>query len=208
MGKIKTKGSASLAFEPDLFAIGITVQTEEKTSGAAISAGKKQTEYLLQILSKNLNIEPEQISAENEEVSIPYQKECYSYSRRLLLKIPANNDLRELITDLLADMDNVTYSVGALLTGENEKKQIVMDAAIQNAKLKAEKMAASLESKIIGFEQIYTDGDIDDFECPPNVKQSRSCSSLKSKSLASQLKNPKIELEGEVTVIWLTEPLA
>ena len=63
MGKIKTEGRVTLEFELDFYEISITVRAEGKTSGAAVTAGKKQTEQLLQVLQDELGIKPEQISA-------------------------------------------------------------------------------------------------------------------------------------------------
>ena len=209
MGKIKTEGRVTLEFEPDLYEISITVYAEGKTSGAAITAGKKQTEALLQALQDNLQIKPEQISAEDESASAPnpYQdsRNDYRFSRTLLLTVPADNQLREAVTDLLADTDAVTYTVMPKLEDESVQKQTVMLSAVQLAKSKAEQIAASLCSRVTGFDEICTDGLRLSEECFDSVP---ACGALRAmKNLAENLQNPKIKIDGDVTVTWLTEPI-
>lgn len=204
MGKIKTEGRVTLEFDPDLYEISITVRAEGKTSGAAVTAGKKQTETLLQSLQDSLQIKPEQISAESEEISIPYSGECYVYQRELMLKIPADNKVRETVTGMLADMDDVSYSVNAELADKNKQKQTVLDAAVQCAREKAEHLAGSMQCKVSGFEEIVSDGIGSN-----SMRDAVPClgAPRMAKSMAADLQNPKIKISGEVTVIWLTEPL-
>ena len=47
MGKIKTEGRVTLEFDAELYEISVTVRTEGETSGAAVTAGRQQTEALL-----------------------------------------------------------------------------------------------------------------------------------------------------------------
>lgn len=210
MGKIKTEGRVTLEFEPDIYEITITVRAEGKTSGAAVTAGKKQTEQLLQSLQDKLQIKSEQLSAEREAVDKPThydQKESdYHFSRTLCLKIPADNKLRESVTDMLAEMDDVTYMITEKLSNENNQKQTALDTAIRIAREKAERIANSLQCEIVGFENILTDGASniqDEDEEPVRGIVAPSC----YKKKAASLKNPKIQITGEVTVVWLTEPL-
>lgn len=128
MGKIKTEGRVTLEFDPDLYEIHISVSAEGKTSGAAATAGKKQTESLLQALLDKLQIRPEQISAESENTEMPHSygqnvPDDYRYTRSLLLRIPAENVLREAVTALLAEMDSAAYSVDAKLADESKQQQ-------------------------------------------------------------------------------------
>ena len=207
MGKIKTEGRVTLEFEPDLYEISITVNADGKTSGEALISGKAQTESLLQALQDTLQIQPEQLTAESESLSErrSYQSDTadYDFSRNLLLTIPADNHLREAVTDMLAEMNTVMYSVNPVLADENAKKQQALDAAVQCAKDKAEKTAASLHCKVTGFEEICTDGtgasnEFRMFACA-------DCAPAAAKGRAADLQNPKMKVSAEVTVVWLTE---
>ena len=213
MGKIKTEGRVTLEFEPDLYEILIIVRTESKSSGEAVTAGKQQTEQLLQAFQDELGIKPEQISAESEEIENTTKgygensEELFRFSRKLCLHIPANNTLRERVTDLLAKMDNTSYRINALLSDEATQKSKVLEHAVQCAKKKADQMASSLNSKVIGFEEISTDGKTTKTEMYDNFSLSE-LDLFKAKKLSDLLNNPKITISGEVTVVWLTEPLS
>lgn len=202
MGKIRTDGRVTLEFEAELYELSITVRAEGKTSGAAVTAGKKQTEALLLALREQLQIEPEQLSAESEDVSVPYNQDCYGFSRTLLLKIPADNRMRETVTALLAEMDNVSYSIAAKLTDENKQRQTALDAAVQCAREKAERLAESMHCRVTGFEEIGTDG-MGVNECCDTLCAGAAPRMMKS--LAADLQNPKIRITGAVQVVWLTE---
>ena len=204
MGKIKTEGRVTLEFDPDLYEIAVSVRAEGKTSGAAVTAGKKQTEQLLESLQDTLHIKPEQITAEAEDVSVPYNQECYQYSRTLMLKIPADNRLREAVTGLLSEMDHVTYSIGAKLADESKYQQAALDAAVEHARNKAEHLAAPMHCRVAGFEEICTDGMSFD-ACRDTVAAGAGL--RMAKSLAADLQNPKIKSSGSVSIVWLTEPL-
>ncbi len=207
MGKIKTEGRVTLEFDAELYEISVTVRTEGETSGAAVTAGRQQTEALLAAFRDTLQIRPEQISAEEEstEPPAPYQnsRAVYTFSRRLLLKIPADNRMREAVTGLLAETDSVTYSVSARLADENRQKQLALDAAVQTAREKAEQIAASLHCRVTGFAELSTDGMGFSEPCaaPAAGMMLRDC----KMNAAAELQNPKIRITGEVTAVWLTE---
>lgn len=204
MGKIKTEGRVTLEFEPDLYEISITVRTAGKTSGMAVDSGKNQTEMLMQLLCVSMDIQPEQLTAESEEVSVPYRDEDYVYSRTLLLKIPADNRMRESVTKLISEMNDVSYNVQARISDESKKQQAALDAAVQAAKEKAERLAASMHCRITGFDEICTDGT--HFNACADTEM--FCGDLpKARNMAAELQNPKIPVTGTVTVVWLTEPL-
>lgn len=211
MGIIKTAGRAELEFDPDIYDISITIKAVGKTSGMAVTAGKKQTEQLLQSLQDELQIKPEQLLAERENVDKPSRHENqeadYRFFRTLCLKIPADNRLREAVTDLLAEMDDVTYMITERLSAENEQKQMAIDAAVQCARGKAEQLALSLGTKVTGFEEIITEGTQSISQNNKKIHEEYcfSDSVLERKSRAAELKNPKIKISGEVTVTWLTE---
>ena len=202
MGKIKTEGCVTLEFEPDFYEISITVRAEAKTSGAAVTAGKKQTEMLLQALQDELGIQPEQLSAESEQVSVSYNTGNYFFSRDILLTIPADNHVREAVTKLLAEMNEINYNIQAKLTNESKQKQIALDVAVQQAREKAEHLAASMHCKVTAFDELCTDGTSFD----ENADAVPAYGSIpKECSFAADLQNPKIKITGEVTVVWLTE---
>ena len=209
MGKIKTEGRATLEFEPDLYEIKVTVKAEGKTSGAAVTAGKKQTEQLLRSLQDELHIKPKQLSAEREALekcSRPDNKNIvFQYNRTLCLNIPADNQLREAVTGLLAKMDDATYIINVKLADEETKKQIALDAAIKNAKEKANRMAESLGSRVVGFEEMFSDNTEGKCMEIKKIRLNRKYGGFGSCPLSAELQNPKIPISGEVIVVWLTE---
>lgn len=211
MGKIKTEGYVNLEFDPDYYEIAVTVSTESESSGGAITEGKKKTEALLHALQNNLQLTPDSITADSETVCKSRFNEQrnqfdYEYMRSLLLRFPADNHVREAVTDLFAKTDCVTYNVSAKLNDENHQKQIALEAAVQCAREKAEEIAAALHCRVCGFEEIRTDGASD-------FRRTILCAMADgavpaANSLAADLQNPKIPINGEVSVVWLTEPLA
>ena len=204
MGKIKTEGRATLEFEPDLYEIEITVSAEGKTSGAAVTTGKKQVETLLQRLEDRFHVKSEQLMTRGEDVSKSYNSDCYKYSRRLMWVIPADNHFREAVTGMFAEMDDVAYSVEARLSDETQPNQMALDAALQNARQKAEQVAASMNCQVTEYEEICTDGIRPSGEMIRSLAKSVTVGDV---NRASELQKPKIEIKGVVVVTWLTEPL-
>ena len=202
MGKIRTEGRAVLEFEPDLYEIEITISAEGKTSGAAVTTGKKQTETLLQRLEDRFQVKPEQLMTKEENVSKSYNSDCYKYSRRLMWVMPADNHLREAVTSMFSEMDDVAYSIEARLTDERQPNQMALEAALQNARHKAEQVAASMNCQVTAYEEICTDG------IKPSGEQVFSLAksvTVDDVNRASELQKPKIKIRGVVTVVWLTE---
>jgi uncharacterized protein YggE len=105
-------------------------------------------------------------------------------------------------------MDAVTYMITERLSDENKQKKAALDAAIKYAKQKAEQMADTLGSKVIGFEEIFTDGTNSRRNAADMYDNlSDTFSVCAKRSYAADLQKPKIKISGEVTVVWLTEPL-
>ena len=103
-------------------------------------------------------------------------------------------------------MSDVEYDIAFKLENESEKEQQVLSLAVNNAKEKAEKLAESLGSHINGFEEIkykFNENTTDTYELN-DIFCALSEENV-NKSLASDLKNPKIEISKNVEVIWLTD---
>ena len=92
---------------------------------------------------------------------------------------------------------------------QSEKNQIVLMAAVADAKEKAEKLAVALNTKIIGFEEILSDFQGNSRPLPRENDDIffdvMSMFKSEKTSLAAQMGNPKIKISKSVNVIWLTD---
>ena len=208
MGKIKMGGNSTMEFEPDYCEFHITVSAINENSGYSISKGRRITESLLRLLNERIGIDIKDITLENEKTDSTYDNDdntIYDFEKKLFFCYKADNRITEAITELLEDMSGVTYNIKFKLNNKSEKEQLVMSTAVNDSKEKAEKLAEALGSRITGFEEIkyrfneYTDDVVlhdmlymcMDGSTPP--------------PLASDLKNPKIEISKTVEIIWLTD---
>ncbi len=158
MGKIKMGGSAVMEFEPDYCEFHITVSVQKDTSSEAVTKGRQRVEQILQLLTQKAGIKIEDIILESEENDfLNYSDEkYYRYKKYFYFTYKANNKITDVITQLLEKIDDTEYSLSFKFENESEKEQIVMMAAVNNAKNKAEKLAAAFDTKIIGFKEIVS----------------------------------------------------
>lgn len=206
MGKIKMGGNATMEFEPDYYEFHITVSVISGTSGDAVSKGRYHTEEIIRLLQDKMGIDVKTITLKDEKTNALYnRKDGYQFEKEFYFQYKANNHTTESVVALLEQMSDVEYDINFKLENESEKEQLVMSAAVNNAKEKAEKLATALGSHITGFEEIrYEFND----ELSDNVFYGCVCACADEgvpKSLASDLKNPKIEISKSVEIIWTTD---
>lgn len=206
MGKIKISGSSTMQFEPDYCEFRITVHLNSGTSGDTLAKGKYRTEEVLRALHEKTGIDITNVVLDDERLEQSYrQEDGYNYRKTFSLRYQADNHITEAVTSLLENMADIEYSYEFGLTDKAAKEADVMAAAINDAKAKAENIAASLNSKLVGYEEIkyeFTE-DNDDNEVV-FCEHERAMGSL-ADSLASKLKNPKIEISKNVNIVWITE---
>ncbi|MDO4862661.1 MAG: SIMPL domain-containing protein [Ruminococcus sp.] len=205
MGKIKISGSSAMQFEPDYCEFRVTVHLSSGTSGDTLSKGKYRTEEVLKALQEKTGIDIASVVLDGEGLEQSYrQEEGYIYRKTFSFRYQADNHITEAVTSLLENMADVEYSYEFGLTDRAAKEAAVMSAAIDDAKAKAENIAASLSSRIVGYEEIKyefaEENDDDGLICEREMALSDSMVSL-----ASELKNPKIEISKNVNIIWITE---
>ena len=204
MGKIKMGGNASMKFDPDYYEFHIIVSVISGTSGNAISKGRTRTEEILRQLQDKLKIDINNIILKGEKTNALYnRKDGYGFKKEFYFCYSASNHITEDIVSLLEKMSDVEYDVKFKLENETEKEQQVLSMALNNSKEKAEKIASSLGSHINGFKEIIYEfnekHNEDVYRCAYCADESIP------KSLASDLKNPKIEISKTVEIIWLTD---
>ncbi|MDE6797048.1 MAG: SIMPL domain-containing protein [Ruminococcus sp.] len=206
MGKIKMGGSATMEFDPDYYEFYIAVSVISGTSGNAVTKGRKRTEEILQQLRNKLGIDINNIFLKDEKTKALYnRKDGYQFEKQFYFRYKADNHITENIVSLLENMSDVEYNIAFKLENESEKEQLVLSSAINNAKEKAEQLAKALGSHINGFKEITYEFD-NDFYYGADMDYMCACADDDSEeSLASDLKNPKIEISKNVEVIWLTD---
>lgn len=209
MGKIKMGGSAVMEFEPDYCEFHITVSIQKDTSSEALSRGRQRVEEILQLLTEKAGLKIEDITLTDESVSFSnYSTEKrYRYTKSFSFNYKNDNEVTDMIVKLLEKIDNTEYHLNFSFDDEAEKNQMVMMAAVANAREKAEKLANALGTTINGFEEInYEFRENSDTEAGRFRKLSKSVSVENfDKSLASQMGNRKIMISKNIDVIWLTE---
>ena len=209
MGKIKMGGSAVMEFEPDYCEFHITVSIQKDTSSEALSRGRQRVEEILQLLTEKAGLKIGDIilDSESNDFSDYSDEKYYTYTKSFYFKYKADNKFTDTVVKLLEKVEDAEYEINFKLANQSEKDQIVMMAAVADAREKAEKLATALGTKINGYKEIthefhsYTENNINmDWMCNEMEKGITS-----NNSLASQMGNRKIEISKSVDVIWLTE---
>lgn len=204
MGIINMVGKATMEFEPDYCEFHITVSVINETSGDAISKGQYRTEEILRLLQNKLGIDIKTVTLKDEKTKALYnRKDGYQFEKKFYFQYEADNHITESIITLLEQTTDVEYDVRFKLKNKSEKEEIVMNAAVKDSKDKAEKLATALGSQITGFQTIRYD--FDDRKIRSVVDSISACCSAPTESLASDLKNPKIEISKSVDIIWTTD---
>ena len=209
MGKIKMGGSAVMEFEPDYCEFHITVSIQKDTSSEALSRGRQRVEEILQLLTEKAGLKIGDIilDSESNDFSNYSDEKYYTYTKSFYFNYKTDNKFTDTVVKLLEKVDDAEYEIKFKLANESEKDQIVMMAAVADAREKADKLAVALGTKINGYKEIthefhsYTENNINmDWMCN---EMERGITS--NNSLASQMGNHKIEISKSVDVIWLTE---
>ena len=206
MGKIKMGGSAVMEFEPDYCEFHITVSIQKDTSSEALSRGRQRVEEILQLLTEKAGLKIGDITLgnENNNFSNYSNKKHYTYSKSFYFKYKTDNKFTDTVVKLLAKIDNMEYDIKFKFNDESEKDQIVMMAAVADAREKAEKLAAAMGTKINGYKEIMYEFNNYSAVAVCCREAERSPENF-SDTLAAQMGNHKIEISKSVDVIWLTE---
>ena len=206
MGKIKMGGSAVMEFEPDYCEFHITVSIQKDTSSEALSRGRQRVEEILQLLTEKAGLKIGDIilDSESNDFSDYSDEKYYTYTKSFYFKYKADNKFTDTVVKLLEKVEDAEYEINFKLANESEKDQIVMMAAVADAREKAEKLAAAMGTKINGYKEIMYE-----FKNYSTVAvcccEAEKSSENFSDTLAAQMGNHKIEISKSVDVIWLTE---
>lgn len=200
MGTIRTRGYAEQEFEAEIFTITIEIRAAARSSGEAITAGKKQIEYFLQTMLDRMGIAPESFFMENYSVGQSYgDRPQYRFSRSVSIKVNADPVLVEQLTDLLETMSDVEFHMDDSLGDLSEKEQLVLRNAVADARAKADMLASALGQKISGVKSV-------NFDCPEHGEADgetfRCIAAAAPKSLASRLHKPMQTISKEIEIEW------
>ncbi len=200
MGTMKTRGHAEQEFEAEIFTIDIEIRAAARSSGEAITAGKKQTEYFLQTMLDRMEIAPESFFMENYSVSQSYgERPQYRFSRSVSIKMNADPVLVERMTDLLETMSDVEFRMDDSLGSLSEKEQLVLQNAVADARAKADMLASALGQKITGVKSV-------NYDCPeqevPDGEMLRCVAAGAPNSLASRLHKPMQTISKDIEIEW------
>lgn len=194
-----------MEFEPDYYEFHITVSVISGTSGTAVAKGRSRTEEILRQLRDKLGFDIKNVILKDERTTSAYnRKDGFGFQKSFYFRYEPNNRITENIVSLLENMSDVEYDIKFKLENESEKEQLVLSAAVNDAKEKAEKIAVSLGSHINGFKEI-----IYEFNDKLNKDIYLGCIACAScdapETLAADLKNPKIKISKTVEIVWLTD---
>lgn len=202
MGKIVVKGSASCKFQVELLQIDFTLRGVGKSSGSAITDGKKQVEKFLSAMQDKLNIPPESFRLEDDSVSSGYDH--YTFKKDISIVIKANLALMENLTDLVSEIPDMSYSTHFMLDNIPEKEKAVIQMAFEDARKKADMIAECSGQIVTSVEAIdysqrpYVDVNLAKVDCAPSSEKTK----------ATVLALPEREISKEIGVIFLIEPKA
>ncbi len=199
MGTVRTNGHAEQEFEAEIFTITIEIRAAARSSGEAITAGKKQTELFLQTMLDRMELAPEAFIMENYSVGQSYgDQPQYRFSRSISTKVNADPALAERMTELMEEMSDVEFHMAHSLADVSEKEQLVLQHAVADARVKAEMLAAALGQKIIGVKSVnYGFPD-----CPAPDGQILRCACAAPKTLASRLHKPMETISKDIEIEW------
>lgn len=203
MGKIKMGGSATMEFDPDYYEISIEITITDKTAGIAISKGRQLIEDLLTTLNKQLDIKPNNMTVSHEKTRICYgDEESFEFYKKLRMITNVDHRTTESIINVLQGFNYIEYDIDPLLENLNQKEKLVINAAVEDSRNKAEMIISSLNCSIIGFEEIQHDYKTDYY----TLSVCHKIGSVEpSDSQAAKLSNRKISITKNVNVIWLTD---
>ena len=172
-------------------------------AGVAISKGRQLTEDLLTTLNRQLNINPKDITVYQDRTKNGYGKEeAFEFQKYLHIITNADHNITEAIINVLQGFNYVEYNVDPLLDNHNEKEKLVINAAVEDSRNKAEMIISSLNCSIIGFEEIQHDYK-PDYYTPSVCYKIGAVEPFNSQS--AKLSNRKISITKNVNIVWLTD---
>ena len=202
MGTVRTQGYAEQEFEAEIFTIHAVIQASARSSGEAITAGKKQMEFFLQTMLDRMEIAPEAFVMGNYSVGQSYgDRPQYRFSRSISIKVNADPALMERITELLENMSDVEFRMEHSLADISEKEQLVLRNAVADARAKAEMLASALGQRISGVKSVNYGCP----ECPASDGQLLRCAAAPPNSLASRLHKPMEKISKDIEIEWEME---
>ena len=204
MGKINVKGNAAMEFTADIMELSLTVNVESASAVTAAEKGKSQTEALLKTLAE-LGLDLKEIAMKSESVS---EQRSYNgnppvfrFTKDLELKAAASLPMLEAISAAIIK-NNIPahYSENFALSNLSECENKVIQAALADAKAKAELIASATGGKIIGLDSA-------EYEY---CGESACCEAVYAKELtrgaeplAAKLSPDKITVKKEIKTVWL-----
>lgn len=207
MGRIKVKGSARMKFQAELLEMNFTIQGTGKSSGTAIADGKKKVEQLLSAMQEQLNLNPENFRLESDAVSENYNRNSYTFSKKISIVVKADLSMLEQLTDLVSEIPDTSYSTNFKLDNVPEKEKTVIQMAFDDARKKADMIASCSGQIVTGVDEI-------NYEYHAFTEENEMlrgvavASGAVSQKFASKLSLPEEEISKEVNVIFLIESKA
>ncbi|HAJ97485.1 MAG TPA: hypothetical protein DCO72_07095 [Ruminococcus sp.] len=207
MGRIKVKGSARMKFQAELLEMNFTIQGSGKSSGTAIADGKKKVEQLLLTMQEQLSLNPESFRLESDTVSENYNRNSYTFVKKISIVVKADLSMLEQLTDLVSEIPDTTYSTNFKLDNVPEKEKTVIQRAFDDARKKADMIASCSGQIVTGVDEI-------NYEYHAFTEENEMlrgiavASGAVSQKFASKLSLPEEEISKEVNVIFLIESKA
>ena len=117
------------------------------------------------------------------------------------------NDIRSIIEN---GYDDISFSTLYRVSNEAFLNKIVLKDAIEDSRKKAELLAESMGTRIIGIETANLSGDNDVYDLTKDEEDNEPevyymTRNTKSERLSDKLKPNNIPIRQEVKIVWLTE---
>lgn len=205
MGTLRVRGTAECRFPADIFTVHIEVLASGETSGAAIAAGKEQTELLLSRMQERLGLQPDSFRLQDESVRQTYgEKPCYQFTKGISAEIAADLAALERMTELLGTLSETEYHISYALSDLAGKEQQVLRSAVEDSRRRAEMIAAAVGQKICGIEDVNCEYAGGNDLCTDRMLAKCEGAVLRN-GLADRLMKPEQTVSKEVQIVWRTE---
>ena len=217
MGKVMVLGKAEKKVAPDSCDIIITIESKKNTTALAAKENNVLCEKLLSKL-QDIGMDLQKIEIVEDEVSqdrdYHSEKITYKAQKRIRVRTTADTSVINTIKSLMEnDMTGVSYRMNYSVSNEMEIRRQLMKEAVMESRRKADFLAESIGSKIIGVDSANLTGredvyDVAENEEIENASESEGvfpylCGAGSTYPLSDNLKPEEIKLDAEVKIVWL-----
>lgn len=210
MGKITVQGYAEKEVNYDLVEMTISFNAREKTAARASKEVMRQCELFLQELNTK-GIKAEDIHLEEDSISKTYQdreNNTITAKRTIEVKIEFDMKLMNGIMELIQKQEgDIEYDNRFMLSNEEKIHTLLLQEAIQDARKKAEEIAAALGQKVVELKSATQDsrGGNREFEQYFKLSAETKPCYCEAGYISDDLQSPISRETESVETVWVIE---